>query len=57
MKLIKFMLLGQNIRYTVICVIKVKCEIKKITVKVKCKLLVPASLYFLLYAETLYFMT
>ena len=32
MKLLKFMLLGQNIRYTFICVIKVKYEIKKITV-------------------------
>ena len=51
MKLTKFMLLGRNIRCTVICVIEAKYEINKIyVIKAKYKKLVIGNLGLFLYA-------
>ena len=55
MKLRKFMLLGRNIRYTVICVAKAKYEIKKFVIKAKFKILVFVDLGLFLYAQLLCF--
>ena len=58
MKLTKFMLLGRNIRCTVICVIEAKYEINKIyVIKAKYKKLVIGNLGLFLYAQLVCFIT
>ena len=58
MKLTRFMLLRRNIRYTVICVKKVKCEINEIhVIKAKYKILVFANLLLFVYVKLICFIT